>query len=160
CRPLAARPRKGRRMPRSAWLGPSTQRTAVQQFSAGVRALAPLLLVWGCAPWHHSLPVPPEVNGAGVGARILIPSDLNVNPSESVAKPRPPGRASLDPPAPPGVDGEPTTFALPDAIAYALQNNPRLRSARAAIERARGQEQVAFAPFLPQLDFFAQGGIT
>jgi outer membrane protein TolC len=33
-----------------------------------------------------------------------------------------------------------------------LQNNPRLRAALAAIERARGQEEVAFAPFLPQID--------
>jgi outer membrane protein TolC len=41
---------------------------------------------------------------------------------------------------------------LPDAIAFGLQNSPRLRSAIVAIERARGQEQVAFAPFLPQVD--------
>jgi outer membrane protein TolC len=33
-----------------------------------------------------------------------------------------------------------------------LQNNPRLRAALAAIDRARGQEEVAFAPFLPQVD--------
>jgi outer membrane protein TolC len=41
---------------------------------------------------------------------------------------------------------------LPEAVAFALQNNPRLRSALAAIERARGLEAVAFAPFLPQVD--------
>jgi outer membrane protein TolC len=41
---------------------------------------------------------------------------------------------------------------LPEAIGLALQNNPRLRAALAAIERARGQETVAFAPFLPQID--------
>jgi outer membrane protein TolC len=57
-------------------------------------------------------------------------------------------------------DIERTTFMLPDAIAYALRNNPRLRSARAAIERARGQEQVAFAPFLPQVDLQGQYGVT
>jgi outer membrane protein TolC len=51
-------------------------------------------------------------------------------------------------------------FSLPDAIAFALRNNPRLLSARAAIERARGQEQVAFAPFLPQVEFFGQDGVT
>jgi outer membrane protein len=43
-------------------------------------------------------------------------------------------------------------LALPEAIRFALQNNPRLLAALAAIERARGQEQVAFAPFLPQID--------
>src|SRR5208337_263109 len=47
---------------------------------------------------------------------------------------------------------------LGDAIAFALRNNPRLRSARAAIQQARGQEQVAFAPFLPQVDLFGQYG--
>jgi outer membrane protein TolC len=41
---------------------------------------------------------------------------------------------------------------LPEAIQFALQNNPRLGAALAAIERARGQESVAFAPFLPQID--------
>jgi outer membrane protein TolC len=43
-------------------------------------------------------------------------------------------------------------LTLPEAVAFALQNNPRLRSALAAIERARGLEAVAFAPFLPQID--------
>ncbi len=51
-------------------------------------------------------------------------------------------------------------FSLPDAITYALRNNPRLRSARAAIERARGLEQVAFSPFLPQVQFVGQLGDT
>jgi outer membrane protein TolC len=52
------------------------------------------------------------------------------------------------------------TFALADAIAFALRNSPRLRSTRAAIERARGQEQVAFAPFLPQVDLLGQYGVV
>jgi outer membrane protein len=43
-------------------------------------------------------------------------------------------------------------LALPEAVGIALQNNPRLRAALAAIERARGEEAVAFAPFLPQID--------
>jgi outer membrane protein len=41
---------------------------------------------------------------------------------------------------------------LPEAVAFALQANPRLLSALAAIERARGLEAGAFAPFLPQID--------
>src|SRR5262249_29873814 len=41
---------------------------------------------------------------------------------------------------------------LDSAIEFALANNPRLRSALAAIVNARGQEAVAFAPFLPQID--------
>ncbi len=59
-----------------------------------------------------------------------------------------------------GGEPEPTTFGLTDAIAFALRNSPRLRSARAAIERARGQEQVAFAPFLPQIDLLGQYGVV
>jgi outer membrane protein TolC len=51
-------------------------------------------------------------------------------------------------------------LTLPDAIASALQDNPRLRSALAAIERARGQEAVAFAPFLPQIDLLNRGVTT
>ena len=45
---------------------------------------------------------------------------------------------------------------LPEAIRFGLQNNPRLRAALAAIERARGQEAVAFAPFLPQIDLLSR----
>jgi outer membrane protein len=55
---------------------------------------------------------------------------------------------------------QPEIFALTDAIAFALRNNPRLRSARAGIERARGQEQVAFAPFLPQISIVGQYGVV
>jgi outer membrane protein len=49
-------------------------------------------------------------------------------------------------------------FTLPAAIDFALDNNPRLRSARAAILRASGAEQAAFAPFLPQVDLLTQLG--
>jgi outer membrane protein TolC len=47
-------------------------------------------------------------------------------------------------------------FSLEDAIAFALQNNPRLRASAAAVERAEGQAQVAFAPFLPQVDLLTR----
>jgi outer membrane protein len=147
-------------MARIAWPGSSTQRAAVPRFSVRLRALLPLLLFAGCASLHRTFPIPPEVTEAGVAARVLIPPYLNVNPPETVIKPGTPGPASAAPPPTPGLGVEPTTFALPDAIAFALQNNPRLRSARAAVERARGQEQVAFAPFLPQLDLFGQYGVT
>jgi len=42
-------------------------------------------------------------------------------------------------------------FSVAEAIGIALQNNPRLLVAAAALDQARGQEQVAFAPFLPEL---------
>jgi outer membrane protein TolC len=104
--------------------------------------------------------MPPEITQAGVAARVLIPPDLNVNPAETVVKPGTPGQATAGSPATPCFGVGRTTFTLPDAIAFALRYNPRLRSARAAIERARGQEQVSFAPFLPQIDLLGQYGIV
>jgi outer membrane protein TolC len=41
-----------------------------------------------------------------------------------------------------------------------LRNNPRLRAALAAIERTQGQEQAAFAPFLPQVELLTHSGVT
>jgi TolC family type I secretion outer membrane protein len=134
---------------RRAWLSLFT--AAGPRLFGAVCALIPLLVA-GCASWHAALPVPPEVTPDGVAERVLVPPDLNVNPAETVVKPG----AAGQPPETPGA--APLTFALPDAIAFARQNNPRLRSARAAIERARGQAQVAFAPFLPQIDLLGQYG--
>ncbi len=51
-------------------------------------------------------------------------------------------------------------MSLAAAIEFGLANNPRLRSARASILRAQGQQQVAFAPFLPQIDLLGQFGIV
>jgi outer membrane protein TolC len=123
-------------------------------------ALVPLLLIAGCASWHRGLPIPPEVTQTGVAKRVLIPADLNVSPTETVVRPGTPEQGPTSPPGPAGVDGEQTTYTLPGAVAFGLRNNPRLRSARAAIERAQGQEQVAFAPFLPQIDLLAQSGVV
>lgn len=57
-------------------------------------------------------------------------------------------------------EGEIQRLGLQEAIDYALANNPRLRSARAAIDRARGQVDVAFSPFLPRVDLFGQSGVV
>src|SRR5260370_12206885 len=111
-------------MARIALPGRASGTAAGPRLSGGLRALVPLLLVAGCASWHS---VPPEVTPAGVAERVLIPPDLNVNPPETVVKPGPPGPASAGPSAPPSYEVPPATFALPDAIAFALQNNPRLR---------------------------------
>jgi outer membrane protein TolC len=139
---------------------PSTFPVAVRRLRGLPRVLIPLLLVAGCASWRPTLPIPPDVTQAGVAARILIPPDLNVNPTETVVKPATPSQAFADWSAGPDPGVGPTTFALPDAMAFALRNNPRLRSARAAIQRAQGQEQVAFSPFLPQIDLLGQYGVT
>src|SRR5438093_9590964 len=142
-------------MARIAW--PSTLTAAVPRPLGWMRVLMPVLLVAGCAPWDRPLPIPKEVTQAGAAARVVVPRDLNVNPSESVVEP---GTPAVEPAPSQGSGPERTTFALPDAIAFALRKSPRLRSARAAIERARGQEQVAFAPFLPQIDLLGQYGVV
>jgi outer membrane protein TolC len=116
-----------------------------------------VLQVAGCACRRRSLPVPCEVTDAGVAARIVIPPDFDVNPAEAVVKPTTPGQAI---PGPSSAETERTIFALPEAIAFGLQSNPRLRAARADTERAQGAEQVAFAPFLPQIDLLAQYGVV
>jgi outer membrane protein len=142
-------------MARIAW--PSTLTAAVPRPLGWMRVLMPVLLVAGCAPWDRPLPIPKEVTQAGAAARVVVPRDLNVNPSESVVEP---GTPAAEPAPSQGPGPERTIFALPDAIAFALRNSPRLRSARAAIERARGQEQVAFSPFLPQADLLGQSGVV
>jgi outer membrane protein len=48
----------------------------------------------------------------------------------------------------------PSFFTLDAAIAFALENNPRLRVARSAIDEALGNRQTAFAPFLPQATLY------
>ena len=120
----------------------------------------PPLMVAGCAPWDRPLPIPPEVTQAGAAARVVVPPDVSVDISKDVVERGTPGAEPAQ--QLPGHDpqSERTTFALPDAIAFALRNSPRLRSARAAIERARGQELVAFAPFLPEIDLFGQYGVV
>ncbi len=137
-----------------------TATNGVPRAFRGICALALVLLVAGCASWRPHLPVPPEVTPDGVSARVLIPADLNVNPPETVVKPDAPGQAPAHPLLPPEFDGAPTKLTLADAIAFALQNSPRLRSARAEILRAKGQQQVAFAPFLPQVDLLQQTGVV
>ena len=67
-----------------AWRSPLTA-VGARLFGA-VCVLMPLLIA-GCAPWHQPSPILEEVSPAGMAARVLIPSDLNVNPAETVVKP-------------------------------------------------------------------------
>ncbi len=112
--------------------------------------LPPLLcLLAGCAalepPWKPC-PVPPQVTVEGMRDR------MSATAPESSAE-------LAEQPACAEPDGGPR-FSLPQAIDFGLQNSPRLRAALAAIDRARGQEQAAFAPFLPQVDFLFHSGDT
>src|SRR5262245_65488105 len=102
------------------------------------------LLLAGCTSWQRPVPVPPELTEAGVQARLQIPADPHVHLATTGVRPSPRSHPSQTLAPNPGVEPEPSPFSLADAIASAQQHSPRLQSARAAIERARGQEQVAF----------------
>jgi outer membrane protein len=102
-------------------------------------------------------PSPPPLPAVGASAVGLIGSPVGPGPLLATAALML-GRAGASLHS--GGESEPAIFALPDAIAFALRNSPRLRSARAAIERTQGQEQVAFAPFLPQIDLLGQYGVV
>jgi len=109
------------------------------------------LLLEGCQSWNPSVPVPRELTEAGVRARLRIPVDPELARAATVV-PGSPGN--------PTPESEPAILSLADAIEFARGHSPRLRSARAAIERAAGREQAAFAPLLPQVDLLGQSGIT
>lgn len=53
-----------------------------------------------------------------------------------------------------------TSFTLPEAVNRAVESNPRLLVYRAAVARAGGLSEAAFAPFLPQLDVLNRAGTT
>jgi hypothetical protein len=118
------------------------------------------VLVAGCSTWRRPSSISPRTIDAEVASRVLVKPDVDVNPAESVMKPGVPSDSSGDPSHPRDPGPEPTLFSLADAIDYAQRHNPRLMAAQAAIERAASQEQVAFAPFLPQVQFVGQDGVT
>lgn len=107
------------------------------------------LALAGCATNAKRLP-PTETPSVEVAKRVLAPPEVIVNPADPMA-------VSASPPV---LVEEQVLFTLPEAIAYALDNSPRLRSASAAIVRASGAEQAAFAPFLPQVDLNTQTGVV
>jgi len=118
------------------------------------------VLLAGCSSWHQPVPLPLELTQAGVQARLRIPAEANVNLAGTVIGSSQRSDPSQALPLNTSVEPEPAAFSLADAIAFAQRHSPRLRSARAAIERARGQEQAAFAPFLPEIDLLFQSGAT
>jgi outer membrane protein TolC len=76
--------------------------------------------------------------------------------------PPPAGDAAVKLASFPGPDGaaSPPLLSLSEAIQLGLQYNPSLAAALSAIERSRGQEQAAFAPFLPQIDILNRYAAT
>src|SRR5258708_10439610 len=143
----------------ACWHRPLPSPLEVTQAGVAARVLVPPDLNLNPAetvvkPGEPSQSLPPALAASAVG---LIGSRLGHGPLLAAAA-LVLGRAELSLRS--SGEPEPATFALADAIAFALRNSPRLRSTRAAIERARGQEQVAFAPFLPQVDILGQYGVV
>jgi outer membrane protein TolC len=115
----------------------------------------------GCVHWDPSKLVRPtlDIMPAELHERVLPPGELPVelpDPVRQTGEDKQAGPALPDWPA----TVETPVFTLPAAIAHALSHNPRLLSARADVERAQGQETVAFAPFLPQVEFLARYSAT
>ena len=86
-------------------------------------------------------PAPPARQRMSISPELARQTDLLVTPPA-----KPPMKKFIDKAA-----TEMHVFSLAEAIGFALESNPRLLVAAAAVEQARGQEQVAFAPFLPEL---------
>src|SRR5258708_253543 len=112
--PGAVRPSTGLLMAQVTLPGRSNFTAAVRRLLGLVRVLMPLLLGAGCASWRPTSLIPSDVSQADVGARVLIPPNLNVSPTETVVKPGTPGQASVDQSATLGLGALATTFALPD----------------------------------------------
>jgi outer membrane protein TolC len=125
--------------------------------------LAPLCLFVGCSylSSSHPSPLPAELAPDRVRAD-LTPTVTLDTVAQPVAESKPagpvPARAGNDLSSGTS-DGAALVLALPQAVELGLQNNPRLTAALAAIERAQGEEQAAFAPFLPQFDLLTHGGV-
>lgn len=118
------------------------------------------LLLAGCAPWNRPQPLPPELTEAGVQARLRLDAEKQENLAEQTGRPSGKKKAGEVPTPAASAKPEPAVYSLSNAIAFAQHHSPRLRSARAAIERSQGQEQAAFAPFLPEISLGSQTGIT
>jgi outer membrane protein len=112
-----------------------------------------------------------DPEGSGIRQVAAEPGKIEAAPIPTTLPPaldEDPDRANsqhspIDLPAPAETVGEsdPTsTFTLEQAITFALRHNPRLRAAHALIGRAGGQEDIAFAPFLPQVDLVGRVGVT
>jgi outer membrane protein len=141
-------------------------RHARSAVAAGLLLLASLMM--GCA----HVASPPSVGG--LAARVLAPPGVGEAPP-AVVDPQPPKDISATEgellPAPrempaDGVTGpavvnrEPTRpLTLEDAISLAFQYQPRLRIFQERVEEARGRSDVAFAPFLPQVNLIERGFI-
>jgi outer membrane protein len=144
--------------------------------SAFTTPLLAVFLIAGCAaidPWRSASPLPANVTTDNIRARMIPPVTLDAPETPAVASAKPTHTAAAAfltrvPATTPVVASfeasesseSAQVFSLPEAIAFGLQNNPRLAAALAAIERARRQADVAFSAFLPEIDLLTHQGVT
>lgn len=130
-----------------------------------VCASLPLGILSGCSygrPLANLPPVAPAAAATGVmpplragAAETAAPSSGAITCHVGFEDVTPPATdAAVKTASFAGPDGvaSPPLLSLSEAIRLGLQYNPTLAAALSAIERSRGQEQAAFAPFLPQID--------
>ena len=151
-----------------------------------IRPLVPALvcaclslgMVPGCSDDQHLVDLPPISTSDHTTAQMprllsdtVTGPDLGVPPtatkpghitSEEDVRPPLAGDGAVQLASFAAADGPPPLLllSLPEAIRLGLQYNPRLASAVAAIDRSRGQEEAAFAPFLPQIDMLTRSVAT
>lgn len=126
--------------------------------------LVTVSLAGGCT--RHAAVSTADLTDTSAFARIVTPPEaagqldaLVASPQTAPQAPPPPAAAKPVPPARVPAPDVPV-FTLPDAVELALRNNPRLRVAAEAVERARGRSEVAFAPFLPTMGLYSRVGFA
>ena len=128
-------------------------------------AILVALLLAGCTSLNKPEITPQELTEEGVKARLLTGADSNFDMAGSIDRSGDRSDSSETPVLGASIksescEPESSAFSLADAIAFAQQHSPWLQSARAAIERACGKEQAAFASFLPEITLGSQTGAT
>jgi outer membrane protein TolC len=137
-------------------------RSPSDNIGAATWAVSLLVLSFAGCSYLYPPPAPSALTREDIAARVLSPVSLEQLDKPAITLPVAPPAEPVQPP-PPSVSVEgtgPQQFSLPEAVEFGLKNNPRLMAALAAIEQARGQEKVAFSPFLPQVALLTHSGVT
>lgn len=140
---------------------------AVRRHSPGSLLLAALLLCTlicsGCHRYRQVL-LPAILSPQAMADRVLPgaapditlpsaardPTTNQVTPEETLPAPR----VVETPVTVPDVNASAESpFTLADAIMFGLRNTPRLRVVQEQVAAARAGQDIAFAPFLPQVEF-------
>jgi outer membrane protein TolC len=122
--------------------------------TTGGGVLLAACLAAGCLGRHKQVILPPVLSDQAIHDRVLPPG---APPARGESADLPPPRRLDGSDAPATVEKvsapEGPPLSLPDAVAFALDNNPRLRVLEEQVAQAKAGEDIAFAPFLPQVQF-------